>query len=79
MTTTKRAINPEPNATTESKACQLASLLGGEPFHTSGDFWVVLFRRPGAHVVAMTDKVVWRFPDWAAFQRMEHDRIIVLD
>lgn len=63
---------------TESKACQLGSLLGGALFHTSGDFWVVLFRRPGAQVVAMTDKVVWHFPDWAAFEQMQHDNATVL-
>lgn len=62
----------------EDKAKALAELLGGEPWQSGGDVWLVLIRRADKRIVAFTDDVVCEYADQEAFEGGEPENSIVI-
>jgi len=62
----------------ETKAKQLAELLGGEPWQSGGDIWLVVIRRADGKVVAISDEVVCEYADETALEGGEPDNSINL-
>jgi hypothetical protein len=45
----------------EEQAITAARALGGEPWQSGGDIWLVLFRRANGHVVVLSDEAVCEY------------------
>lgn len=62
----------------ETKAKQLAELLGGEPWQSGGDIWLVVIRRADGKVVAISDEVVCEYAVEAALEGGEPETAVSL-
>ena len=49
----------------EEQARLLAELIGGEPWQSGGDVWLVCKQRSDGKLVAISDEVVSEYADWA--------------
>jgi hypothetical protein len=50
------------------RAKEIAAALGGEPFQTEDQGWLVLFQRSDGRVVALSDTAVEEYYDRDAFE-----------
>jgi hypothetical protein len=62
----------------ERKAKALAKLLGGDPWQSGGDVWLVVKRTADGRVVTISDEVVVEYEDNAAFEANREKASIVV-
>lgn len=62
----------------EKQAEALAMLLGGEPWQSGGDIWLVMVRRSDGHVVVFSGDVVCEYEDEEAFEASRPHASILL-
>ena len=62
----------------ETIAKQLAAIIGGDPWQSGGDLWLVVIRRPDGRVVTVSDEVVCEYSDDEAMVRGESANSITL-
>ncbi len=52
----------------ESQAVSVADALGGEPWQSGGDVWLVLLKRSDGKLVVVSDEVVCLYDDEDEFE-----------
>jgi len=52
----------------EIQAAKLAEILGGEPWQSGGDIWLVIIRRNDRHLVVISDEVICEYENEDAFE-----------
>ena len=62
----------------EEKALVVADALGGEPWQSGGDIWLVLFRKPNGGVVVVSEEAVCEYQDETAFEEQRPKASILL-
>jgi hypothetical protein len=55
------------NKMDEEQAAAIAEALGGEPWQSGGDIWLVLVHRRDGHLVVISDEVVCEYESQEAF------------
>ena len=63
---------------TEKDAVILADVLGGEPWQSGGDIWLVLFRRGDGRLVVLSDDAVTEYENDDAFDQNRPGQAIPL-
>jgi hypothetical protein len=62
----------------ESGARTVAAALGGEPWHSGGNIWLVLLRRSDGKLVVISDEAVCEYSGSEEFDAGQEAKTIVL-
>lgn len=55
----------------ETRAAQIAEILGGEAWQSGGDIWLVVIRRNDGHLVVVSDEVICEYENEDAFENSQ--------
>ena len=62
----------------ESQATRIAEVLGGEPWQSGGDIWLVIIHRKDRHIVVISDDAICEYTSEEEFENAKASSSILL-